>query len=957
MERRARKGTPGITGIWLSPGRIETSIESLLLQMLEPNQPQRKLRQSLLEELSRDVKRKDVVLEYLGLQEVGTDQEDELVLHLVTPRQGPDPWQQVLLSHQGDCPLGFVFHSWDQSKVVVVHDVFRQLTHAQQEVIRKYAALAVQGKSHNSILTLLSRADAEAGHSRELIREARRRMQVLDHSILFSHNGDIRVQVGSISQTTKNLLREGIKGEYLFILPKHLFEDKTNYADIEFVVYLNFFVRHGMRTRIAGTVRQKEMLERLLTLTIFGLFSPHAPEPPSFAEAHSSYGVPDPETYAFFRMCYETYSIRKDAVPTAPILGLDGYINFVPLAVEDHPTLIPINKQEEGAKPSGTSMIRVVARQNGAFDVRITQPDGRSTVKQLTTTPPSRKLRTIPDALCQTLQFATDRPRFGVTPLGTSHGFDPTGDLTSLVIWVNGRGILVDPSPEALGYLEQIGVAPADLLHVFLTHIHADHDGGLIGKLLGGSRTTIIASDVVFQSFVAKARLLTGHDFQAEGLVEHIAANPGAPVTLEMAGEQLYLATRWNLHPIPTNGFRLTIADKRFGYSGDTQYDPEMLQHMLVEKKLSAQQANDLLYFFWAPDGEPQVDLLYHEAGIPPIHTDREQLDHLPETVQTRTFLVHIADRDVPPDALPGKPSVFVTHTLLPATEESRQGILLRTLSLVSYLYDIPQETLAALLRMARIRICGSGAVIIREGPVQKGETLTFFVVADGAVSIKDSRGPITTLGKADSFGEWGISHQRGFRTADAVAVRRTQLIELPESAYHWMVAKHAVIQERIGRIRAALPRLQLAQARAMQKSQDDLQRMRSVIEEMNASQLAAFAVFSTIKQLDQGMPIVIEGEEADGFYILLSGHLSVVMGGNKIGELSEGDVFGEVGLIDGGKRTATVAVMSADAEVLFMSHQNFQALLQTVPAFSFDIRAIAAQRQEKDNTSVTRSP
>ncbi len=61
--------------------------------------------------------------------------------------------------------------------------------------------------------------------------------------------------------------------------------------------------------------------------------------------------------------------------------------------------------------------------------------------------------------------------------------------------------------------------------------------------------------------------------------------------------------------------------------------------------------------------------------------------------------------------------------------------------------------------------------------------------------------------------------------------------------------------------------------------------------------------------------------------------------------ELSEGDVFGEVGLLEGGKRTAAVEVASADAEVLCMSQQNFQALLHTVPVFSFGIHAVAARR------------
>jgi CRP-like cAMP-binding protein len=218
-------------------------------------------------------------------------------------------------------------------------------------------------------------------------------------------------------------------------------------------------------------------------------------------------------------------------------------------------------------------------------------------------------------------------------------------------------------------------------------------------------------------------------------------------------------------------------------------------------------------------------------------------------------------------------------------------------------------------------------------------------------VAVKDGRRLIAKLLKADSFGEWGISHQRGFRVADVVASRRTQLLELDEEAYHWMVAQYPVIQARIGKIRALLPRLQLAQARAIRQSQEDPQRIRSVLEEMKATQLSAFAVFSEVKRFDQGLPVMIEGEAADGFYILLSGHLAVITGGAVVGELSEGDVFGEMGLMEGGKRMATIEVVSADAEVLRMSQQNFDALLQTVPAFSFELRTMAAQRHERDHT------
>jgi CRP-like cAMP-binding protein len=952
MERILNRKPLVLTGIWLSPEGVEASIKPLLLQMLEPNQPHANLRQAVLEELTRQAKRKDVVLEYLGLHEVETDHEGEVVLYLVAPAQEQTPWRDALLLRQSACPIGFVVNTWDYGRVAMVHEIFRQLTPAQQDVIRKYAALAVRSKTHKQILNALHRSEAEADRAKKLLQEARRRMQSLDRSVLFSYDGEVRVQVGSLSQTTKNILREGLRGEYLFILPRHLFEGRTNYADVEFIVYLNFFVRHGGRTRIAGMRGQKEALQRLLNLTIFGLFNPQTPEAPPFAELQRTYGI-NYETYAFLRLCYELYSVRKTQDGSGPILGIDNYVDFLLLNETGHPTLIPIYASGTNSQLSRLGTIRVLPQPNGTFDVRITQPGGKSTAKRLMVMPPSRVVGTVPEALRQAVQFATDRPRFGVMPLGTSHGFDPVGDLTSFVIWINGRGILVDPSPESLAYLEYIGVAQTDLLDVFLTHIHADHDGGLIEKLLSGSRTTIIASDVVFRLFVEKAQLVTGHNFQHEGLVDHVAANPGEPVLLEVAGEQVLLETRWNLHPIPTNGFKLTMADKCFGYSGDTQYDPNLIQQLQQEKKLHPQQVHDLLYFFWTPEGIPTVDLLYHEAGIPPIHTDRQPLERLPAAVKARTALVHIADRDVPPGAAPGKPPLFVTHTLLPSTAQSQQGILLRTLNLVSYLYDIPTETLQGLVDVAMIRVFAAEEVIIRKGPVIKGNPLTFFVVADGEVAVKDGRRLITKLRKGDSFGEWGISHQRGFRTADVVATRPTQLLEFDEAAYQWVVAKHPVIQERIGRVRALLPRLQLAQALAHQQSREDPESVGNVIEEMTTSQLSAFAVFSVTKKFNQGVPVVVEGDVADGFYILLSGHLAVTIEGQLVAELSEGDVFGELGLIEGGRRIATINVMSADAEVLFMSQQNFNVLLQTVPAFSFGIRATAAQRLEQDRASM----
>ena len=247
--------------------------------------------------------------------------------------------------------------------------------------------------------------------------------------------------------------------------------------------------------------------------------------------------------------------------------------------------------------------------------------------------------------------------------------------------------------------------------------------------------------------------------------------------------------------------------------------------------------------------------------------------------------------------------------------------------------------------------------VIIQAGQVQYTEPLAFYVIADGQVEVIEHGRVVSRLLKGDSFGEWGISHQRGFRIADVIARRPTQVMEFDEETYRWLVEKHPVIQPRIGKIRELWPKLQAVRTRARQKSAHDPTRMRSVIEEMQSGQLSAFAVFSEVKRYQRWDAVVVEGEEADGLYILLSGHLHVAASGKPIGELTEADVFGELGLLEARERMATVRVASADAEILFMSRQNFHTLLQKVPAFSFGVRTVAAQRQEKARARRSKSP
>ena len=73
-------------------------------------------------------------------------------------------------------------------------------------------------------------------------------------------------------------------------------------------------------------------------------------------------------------------------------------------------------------------------------------------------------------------------PIFGVTVLGASHGFDPKGSVSGYIIWINGRGVMVDPPPFSSQVLRKLGIPSILIEWIIISHCHADHDAGTFQK-------------------------------------------------------------------------------------------------------------------------------------------------------------------------------------------------------------------------------------------------------------------------------------------------------------------------------------------------------------------------------------------------------------------------------------------------------------------------------------------
>src|SRR6266478_5750812 len=81
----------------------------------------------------------------------------------------------------------------------------------------------------------------------------------------------------------------------------------------------------------------------------------------------------------------------------------------------------------------------------------------------------------------------------------------------------------------------------------------------------------------------------------------------------------------------------------------------------------------------------------------------------------------------------------------------------------------------------------------------------------------------------------------------------------------------------------------------------------------LGQSEIAAVQSLFVESTHQKGEYICREGEEGDTFHIILDGELEVFVGQNDtvrvLSILKKGDFFGEMALLQGGKRTASVAV------------------------------------------------
>lgn len=98
-------------------------------------------------------------------------------------------------------------------------------------------------------------------------------------------------------------------------------------------------------------------------------------------------------------------------------------------------------------------------------------------------------------------------------------------------------------------------------------------------------------------------------------------------------------------------------------------------------------------------------------------------------------------------------------------------------------------------------------------------------------------------------------------------------------------------------------------------------------------------AMIDSAKEVNhrQGQMIVVEGHPGVGFHLLLEGTAIVTRNGRKIRRLGPGETFGDIAVIDGGPRSASVQA-ETQLRTLSMPPWEFKPLLLEHPKIAYKL-------------------
>jgi CRP/FNR family cyclic AMP-dependent transcriptional regulator len=100
--------------------------------------------------------------------------------------------------------------------------------------------------------------------------------------------------------------------------------------------------------------------------------------------------------------------------------------------------------------------------------------------------------------------------------------------------------------------------------------------------------------------------------------------------------------------------------------------------------------------------------------------------------------------------------------------------------------------------------------------------------------------------------------------------------------------------------------------------------------------------------EVKQGAVLGREGHHSSEAFIIVSGTASITIGGREVAQVGPGELVGELGLLDGGPRAATITA-SSDMDLYVIEPGAFEPLLDESSIAKALVRSLAKRLRHAD--------
>ncbi len=493
-----------------------------------------------------------------------------------------------------------------------------------------------------------------------------------------------------------------------------------------------------------------------------------------------------------------------------------------------------------------------------------------------------------------------EKPLMGVTYLGVGSGFSHNRQNSSLIVWVDGKGIMVDAYSDNNETMLSYGIASNEISYMFLTHVHSDHDSGFIEKILSGQRIKLITSRIIFESFLRKIQGITRFPTEViESFIDFFEVEPDKRIKLP-GFKNTYLDFDYSLHSIPTGRFRLVYRvngkEKVVSHSGDTKFDIEMVRQWWKQGVFSEKRRDGILGFIW------DADLVVQEVGGGVLHTNLGSLSYLAPSTMKKTVLVHQHK-----DPLP--------HPLFRFAEEGKTDVLIKQKNsnkqtLAEFLKEVALFDKVSSKELKEI-VNGSSTIKKKSGEIvfSKNEVGdSFYIIIEGFAEVRLNRDKYAIYEKGMFFGELAVSTENPQRRGTVRALSPMTLVKIPKRFYREGIFPKIV---------------------------DEFYHLGNYFNKFIRPGLVASLGFGDVAHWKRGEPLFSNGLEDGQAYVLISGQIKVRIPKRKtVAFLSSGDIMGD---LPNWKKFPSVSQISADSDRVLavkITKNHLGDLLKLYPSF-----------------------